>query len=144
MGFRWKFLNSNTFSVGSHLQLKDALRMAYPPYHWERTHPFQAFRHIKSFPVRPAADDDLICGNVWNGCIHSQWWGGWAILSASILSGFPYNIFGASSSWWWLNMSKRLKWVYVSILSDGVFKPFSVRPATDDDLIFSVGYHSSK
>ena len=28
----------------------------------------------KPFSVRPAADDDLLCRNTWNGCIHSQWW----------------------------------------------------------------------
>ena len=30
----------------------------------------------KSFSVRLAADDDLLCQNAWNGWIHSQWWGG--------------------------------------------------------------------
>ena len=30
----------------------------------------------KPFSVRPAAYDDLIGRNVWNGCIHLQWWGG--------------------------------------------------------------------
>ena len=29
----------------------------------------------KRFSVRPAADDDLICPNAWNECIHCQWWG---------------------------------------------------------------------
>ena len=30
----------------------------------------------KPFSVSPAADDDLICQNAWNGCIYFQWWGG--------------------------------------------------------------------
>ena len=30
----------------------------------------------KPFSVRPAADDDLLCRSAWNGCIHSQWYGG--------------------------------------------------------------------
>ena len=30
----------------------------------------------KPFPVHPAADNDLLCQNAWNGCIHSQSWGG--------------------------------------------------------------------
>ena len=82
----------------------------------------------------------------------------------------------ASCSWWWLITSKRIKWVYpfsvmgwvshspcilqlmmtyyvktpemgVSILSDGVGKPFSMRPAADDDLLCRNtwnGYNHSK
>ena len=30
----------------------------------------------KPFSVRPTADDDLLCRNAWNRCIHSLWWGG--------------------------------------------------------------------
>ena len=45
----------------------------------------------KPFSLGPAADDDLICRNAWNGCIHSQWFSEQAILSASY-------------SWWWLDI----------------------------------------
>ena len=30
----------------------------------------------KPFSVRPAAYDELLCRNVWNVCVHFQWWGG--------------------------------------------------------------------
>ena len=109
----------------NHHQLQDALRMAYPPHHC-------VLQLMMTYYVETSE------------------------MGVSILS--------ASCNWWWLTMSKRLKWVYpfsmmgwishsqcalqlmmtyyvetpemgVSILIDGVDKPFSVRPASDDDLL---------
>ena len=54
----------------------------------ERERQREAEREISSAAGR--TENDLICRNVWNGCIHSQWWSG---------------------------------------------KPFSVRPAANNDLI---------
>ena len=43
----------------SHHQLQDALRIAYPPHHWEWIHPFQALRHIKSSSAAARTENGL-------------------------------------------------------------------------------------
>ena len=93
------------FSIISHHQLQDRLRMAYPPHHWEWIHPFQAFRHNKSSsaaghtenclttpsmrmdtPISDVSRHQQQQDELWMAyphCIHSQWWRGQAIFSAS-------------------------------------------------------------
>ena len=42
------YIHFRRFDILSQHQLQDALRMAYPPHHWEWIHPVQAFQYIKS------------------------------------------------------------------------------------------------
>ena len=90
-------------AVTHHLQ--DALRMAYPPHFWEWMHPFQAFLHNK-----PLLAAGLYLFSVMGWVSHSQ-----CVLQ--------------------LMMTCYIKTLEmgVSILSNGVGKPFSVPPASDYD-----------
>ena len=126
--------------------------VAYPPHHWEWIH--TEWKRLKW--VYPFSLMEWVS--------HSQ-----CVLQLMMTyyvetSEMGVSILSASCNWWWLTMSKRLKWVYpfsmmgwishsqcalqlmmtyyvetpemgVSILIDGVDKPFSVRPASDDDLL---------
>ena len=99
--------------ISSHHQLQDALRMAYPPHHWEWIHPLQAFWHIKLSSAAGRTENGLrnpslrmdtpISGVLTYLAI---------IISRSHWEWLTHPIFSASCSWWWFNMSKHLKWVH--------------------------------
>ena len=73
----------------------------------------------KPFSVRPAADDDLLCRNAW---VYPFLVMRWVSHSQCVLQ---------------LMMTYHVETTEmgVSILSDGVGKPFSVRPSAEDKLL---------
>ena len=88
--------------------------MAYPPYHWTWIHPVQVFQHNKSSSAAG-------CTLLWMAWMYPRSVTGWVSHSQCILQLMMTYI--------------ETPGLGVSMLSDGVSKPFPVRPAADDDLL---------